>query len=167
MVSKQEKIRTVISVTIIMITLGSLYTFGAIIPYLSSYLYYQGNQTSDASLAIVYTMATVNMNVGLFIDSFLKKRRLTNKQICIVSIIVLSFSIFLTSFMNELIGLIIFFGIFNGIGMGIGYTCPLKNSDYAFPNRKGFCVGFCMAGFGFGSVIFNQVILQVINPQSK
>ena len=68
MVSKQEKIRTVISVTIIMITLGSLYTFGAIIPYLSSYLYYQGNQTSDASLAIVYTMATVNVNVGLFID---------------------------------------------------------------------------------------------------
>ena len=100
MISKTEKIRTVVSATIIMITLGSLYTFGAIIPYLSSYLYYQGNQTPSASLAIVYTMATVNMNVGMFIDSFLKKKQLSNRQICIVSIVILSLSIFLTSLMK-------------------------------------------------------------------
>ena len=41
--SKFEKILALTSATVIMITLGSLYTFGAIIPYLSSYLYYQGH----------------------------------------------------------------------------------------------------------------------------
>ena len=69
--------------------------------------------------------------------------------------------------MTELFEFVIFFGVLNGIAMGIGYSCPLRNSYYIFPGRKGFCGGFCMAGFGFGSVIFNEVLLLVINPENK
>ena len=96
---KLDQLRTLISATIIMITLGSLYTFGAIIPYLSSYLYYQGHETSQTTLSIVYTMAVVMMNVGMFINAYLT-RCLSNKAICGISLLLLALSILITSFME-------------------------------------------------------------------
>ena len=110
-------------------------------------------------------MAIVTMNIGMSIGSYLTKY-LSNKTICAISLLLLGVSIYITSFMDELVGYIIFFGIFNGGAMGFGYTCPLTNAYHFFENRKGLCAGFCMAGFGFGSFIFNIIIIEIINPNN-
>ena len=43
MITKINQILILTSATIIMVTLGSIYTFAVMMPYISSYLYYRGN----------------------------------------------------------------------------------------------------------------------------
>jgi hypothetical protein len=34
------------------------------------------------------------------------------------------------------------------------------------PNRKGLCSGVCIMGLGSGALIFNQIILSIMNPHN-
>lgn len=142
---------------------GSIYTFGALIPYISSYLYYAGNPTSSTSLSILFTLTIIMINVGVGISStFLYK--ISNRILCACAIIGVGVSVFTVSFMTSLIGFIVFYGVFYGFSIGIGYYPPVKNTYLHLPDRKGLCAGICYSGFGLGSVIFNYIILALVNP---
>lgn len=149
----------------VLIVLGSLYTFGAIIPYISSYLYYKGEDVSSLQLSIVFTLAIIMINFGMPIGSY-ASQYLSNRVLSIISIISLSAVVFITSYLTTFIMFTLIYGILNGLSIGFGYMSPLKNAYTHFPNRKGFCAGVCMSGFGFGSVIFNYVITELINPDN-
>lgn len=147
------------------IVFGSIYTFGALIPYISSYLYYEGNPTSSTSLSILFTMTIIMINVGVGISStFL--HHVSNRLLCAGSIIGLSIAVFLVSFMNNFLGFVAFYGVLYGLSIGIGYYPPVKNTYLHLPDKKGLCAGICYSGFGLGSVIFNYIILEIINPQN-
>lgn len=104
------------------------------------------------------------INVGVGISStFLYK--ISNRLLCASAIIGLGISVFLVSFMTSFIGFVTFYGVFYGFCIGIGYYPPVKNTYLHLPNRKGLCAGICYSGFGFGSVIFNYIILALVNPQ--
>lgn len=149
--------------TIVLIVLGSLYTFGSLTPYIYSYLYYQGSEVSLVALSILFTIAIIMVNVGMSLGNLLSSR-LTNQVICAIAVACVATSVFISSFMTSFVGFILFYGILYGLSIGIGYLAPVKNAYLHLPARKGLCAGICMSGFGFGSVIFNQVILHLVNP---
>ena len=165
MTIKSSQLVALISGTAVLLVLGSLYTFGAIIPYISSYLYYQGHDVSSLQLSIVFTLAIIMINFGMPLGSIMSKYW-SSRIICLVSVTCLSIVVFITSFLTSFIPFVIFYGIMNGLSIGFGYISPIKNAYTHFPNRKGFCAGICMSGFGFGSVIFNYVIIELINPDN-
>lgn len=152
--------------TLLLIVLGSLYTFGTITPYISSYLYYHNDETSSTALSILFTLAVILINVGQVLSSYLQSR-LSNRLQCMLSIILLSATIFASSYMVSFIGYIFFYGVLYGLAIGIGYLVPIKNGYLHLPNRKGLVAGVCMTGFGLGSVIFNYIIIYTINPDDK
>lgn len=160
-----SQIASLISGVLVLIVLGSLYTFGAITPYISSYLYYHGNDISTLQMSITFTLAVIMLNFGMPLASY-ASRYLSNKIICLISVFCLSGVVLITSFVQSFALYIVFYGIFNGLSIGFGYIAPVKNAYTHFPDRKGFAAGVCMSGFGFGSVIFNYIIVELINPDN-
>ncbi|OGS42488.1 MAG: hypothetical protein A3K67_06265 [Euryarchaeota archaeon RBG_16_62_10] len=49
------------------------------------------------------------------------------------------------------------YGVVGGVGLGVGYVCPLAAAVKWFPDRKGLVSGIAVAGFGAGAFIFTQV----------
>ena len=49
-------------------------------------------------------------------------------------------------------------GGLTGIGIGLGYVCPLTVSMKWFPNNKGLVTGVAVAGFGGGAILLSAVI---------
>lgn len=146
-----------------LIVLGSIYTFGALTPYISSYLYYQGDETSNTAMAILFTLTMIMISIGVTISN-MALYKTPNRIICIIAVVGLSASVFISSFMKTFAGYVSFYGLIYGFFIGIGYYPPVKNAYLHLPNRKGLCSGICMAGFGFGSAIFNTVIMELVNP---
>ncbi|ELP5729461.1 OFA family MFS transporter [Vibrio vulnificus] len=49
------------------------------------------------------------------------------------------------------------YGVFGGIGLGIGYITPVSTLVKWFPDRRGFATGLAIMGFGFGAMIGGPV----------
>lgn len=160
---RRDEFLALASGLLVEIVLGSLYTFGAITPYIYSYLYYCGGEVSLVALSILFTTAIIMMNVGMVFSTWLSKW-ITNQITCGISVILVGGSVFIASYMKSFAGFVIFYGIVYGLSIGIGYLPPVKNAYLHLPHRKGLCAGICMTGFGLGSVIFNQIIVMLINP---
>lgn len=49
-------------------------------------------------------------------------------------------------------------GVLGGVGIGMGYVCPLTTCVRWYPNRKGLVTGVAVAGFGGGAVILAESV---------
>jgi MFS transporter, OFA family, oxalate/formate antiporter len=54
-------------------------------------------------------------------------------------------------------GLWLGIGVLSGVGIGLGYVCPLTACVRWFPDRKGLVTGIAVAGFGGGAIILAEV----------
>lgn len=133
-----------------LIVQGSIYTFGALTPYISSYLYYEGDETSNTAMSMLFTITMIMQGVGVTFSNMVLAK-VPNRIICIVAIMGLSATVFIASFMKTFAGFFAFYGLIYGFFIGIGYYPPIKNAYMHLPTRKGLCSGLCMSGFGFGS----------------
>lgn len=52
----------------------------------------------------------------------------------------------------------LFFGLFGGIGLGLGYIAPISTLVKWFPDRRGLATGLAIMGFGFSSLIFGPLM---------
>lgn len=58
--------------------------------------------------------------------------------------------------------LYLFYGVFGGIGLGIGYTAPISSLVKWFPDRRGMATGLAIMGFGFGALISGPIMAHLI-----
>ncbi|WP_307396798.1 OFA family MFS transporter [Bacillus horti] len=49
--------------------------------------------------------------------------------------------------------LYLFYGVFGGIGLGVGYIAPVSTLVKWFPDRRGLATGLAIMGFGFAAAI--------------
>ncbi len=54
------------------------------------------------------------------------------------------------------------YGVISGIGLGIGYICPVSTLVKWFPDRRGLATGLAIMGFGFGALLASRVIQTLI-----
>jgi len=57
------------------------------------------------------------------------------------------------------------YGVVSGIGLGLGYVCPLAAALKWFPDKKGLVGGIAVAGFGAGAFLFTQIGKWLIGSQ--
>ncbi|MBC2606752.1 L-lactate MFS transporter [Pelagicoccus albus] len=50
------------------------------------------------------------------------------------------------------------YGVIGGIGLGIGYICPVSSLVKWFPDRRGLATGLATMGFGFGALLASLLI---------
>ena len=63
---------------------------------------------------------------------------------------------------NSLPLLYLFYGGIGGIGLGIGYICPVKTLVNWFYDRRGLATGLAIMGFGFAAAVAGPVISSLI-----
>jgi OFA family oxalate/formate antiporter-like MFS transporter len=60
------------------------------------------------------------------------------------------------------------YGVFGGIGLGVGYITPVSTLIKWFPDRRGLATGLAIMGFGFGasiaSISFNTIMENISIP---
>jgi MFS transporter, OFA family, oxalate/formate antiporter len=67
------------------------------------------------------------------------------------------------SYVTTLLGLYLTYGLFCGIGTGIVYVGVVGLMVRWFPDRRGFATGIVAAGYGFGALLTNTPIYNMIN----
>ncbi|WP_258104996.1 OFA family MFS transporter [Marinoscillum sp. MHG1-6] len=50
------------------------------------------------------------------------------------------------------------YGVIGGIGLGVGYICPVSTLVKWFPDRRGLATGLAIMGFGFGALLASSII---------
>lgn len=78
------------------------------------------------------------------------------------------------SFCDQFWHFLVLYGIVFGLFIGYGYMAPIKNCYQhipelkgTFPDNLGLCSGVCILGFGISSLLFNFILLSLINPDNE
>jgi MFS transporter, OFA family, oxalate/formate antiporter len=58
---------------------------------------------------------------------------------------------------HSLNGLYLGYGVIGGIGMGMGYICPIATLVKWFPDMRGLMTGIAVCGYGFGALVMSPV----------
>ncbi|MED4731361.1 OFA family MFS transporter [Aneurinibacillus migulanus] len=58
--------------------------------------------------------------------------------------------------------LYLFYGVFGGIGLGVGYIAPVSTLVKWFPDRRGLATGLAIMGFGFAAAISSPLMNSLI-----
>lgn len=54
------------------------------------------------------------------------------------------------------------YGMFCGLGMGMGYICPVATITKWFPDRRGLMTGAAVMGFGAGALVMSPIAARMI-----
>eukprot|EP01084_Bolivina_argentea_P074178 134590_1 len=168
---------------LVQLTLGSLFTFGNLVSYISSYMTYNeilahNNQLTDDEIENIYNSYVSSCNIILFVC-------ITADALCNVfggdieiyigpTKTILAASLCITfGFGLTYVGLIyhniyivaITFGLF-GCGVGIGYPVQPIVCMRWFPMRRGLVNGIISAVFGSGPFVFDAIQSKLVNPEN-
>ncbi len=153
----------VIGAVLIQLALGTIYSWGVLTPYFTSYL-----QAFNANIRYEHTQYIFAVGLFAFAVTMIFSGKLQQKYgpmlIGLVGAVLMSLGVILTIFMKSFAGAFISYGVLFGIGIGFGYVCPIACAAKWFPDKKGLINGIAVAGFGAGAFIFNLIIKAFINP---
>jgi MFS transporter, OFA family, oxalate/formate antiporter len=54
------------------------------------------------------------------------------------------------------------YGVMCGLGMGMGYVCPVATISKWFPDRRGLMTGLAVMGFGAGALVMSPIAARMI-----
>jgi len=146
------------------LVLGSLYTWGNILPYIGSKLHHYNPETTIEStlffIPINIFAGNITMPIGGRLDKILNAR--------VHILIGLSFVIIgniICAYAKDI--LIVIIGDFIiGLGSGFVNMVPIKNIWQYFPNRRGLVTGIISCGFGGSAFLFSFITKALVNPSN-
>jgi OFA family oxalate/formate antiporter-like MFS transporter len=150
----------VVGALLIQLALGSVYAFSIFTGPLSETLGY--SRTSFYILGIFAIAIAVFAVTTIFAGRLQDKRG--PRVVATLGGLVYGAGYVLASFYTENIAMLyLSYGVVGGLGLGLGYVCPLAAVVKWFPDKKGLVSGIAVAGFGAGAFIFTQVGKYIIN----
>lgn len=122
---------------------------------------------SDSSLSLNFTLTMCFFCLGAFAGSLICKKIGPQITLIIAGVLV-GAGFVLTGFLNAgmLPLLYISYAVLAGTGIGISYNVIVSTVCAWFPDRKGFCSGCLMMGFGFSTLLLGKVISIMFDNQS-
>lgn len=105
---RKEQLISLLAGFICMLIYGSAYTYGTLIPYVTSYLYYSGNSLSHLGdseittnkMASLLLISIIVLNFGMPLCN-IKQLQFSNRITTLISIVGVCLSIFLISFCDQ------------------------------------------------------------------
>ncbi|MGQ9588512.1 MAG: L-lactate MFS transporter, partial [Thermoplasmata archaeon] len=144
----------VLGALMIQLALGSLYAFSIFTSPLAESLGYPA--TSFQILGIFATAIAVFAVTVIFAGKLQDKKG--PRIVATIGGLIVGAGYVLASQSTGSIALMyLSYGAIGGIGLGVGYVCPLAAAVKWFPDKKGLVSGIAVAGFGAGAFIFTQV----------
>ncbi len=114
---------------------------------------------SKSSLSLNFTLTMCFFCLGAFAGSLICKKIGPQITLIIAGVLV-GVGFVLTGFLNaDMLPLLyISYAVLAGTGIGISYNVIVSTVCAWFPDRKGFCSGCLMMGFGLSTLILGKVI---------
>lgn len=114
---------------------------------------------SDSSLALSFTVTMCFFCLGAFFGSIICKK-IGVKPTLIIAGILVGVGFFLTSVITADMEYMLFIGyaFAAATGIGISYNVIVSTVCAWFPDRKGFCSGCLMMGFGVSTLLLGNLI---------
>ncbi len=115
-----------------------------------------GWKAGELSLNFTFTMCS--FCIGGLLGSFLS-RKIGVKLASFISAVLAGSGMALTGFLNgnSVAMLYLTYAIMAGLGIGIAYNVIISTVSAWFPDKKGFCSGCLMMGFGASSLILGNL----------
>jgi MFS family permease len=150
------------------LTLGSMFTWGVLVPYFTSH--YRNTQgfstlTSGPSF-IVFPLIDILASFSMFFANRISKA-LTPKLTILFGGLFISCSLLICSLVTNPYLFLALYSIGVGIPYGILYIVPLENIYPYFPKHKGISFGFILCGIGIGTSIANIIAGELVNPNNS
>jgi MFS family permease len=142
---------------IIQLCLGAIYAYGVVRVPLTAYF------TKDLGLKVSAMDMTWPFIVFLLLFALTMPlagpyiQKMGPKKVCMVGGALCGLGWIAASFASSPIMLAILYGIIGGIGVGIGYGCPIAVSAQWFPDKRGLAVGLTVLGFGFSAALIAPI----------
>ena len=134
---------------------GVLYAWSILkIPFKETFNY------SDSTLAFNFTLTMCFFCLGAFFGSLICKKT-SPKITLLLSGLLVGFGFVGTGFLNGATPhalLYLTYAILAGSGIGIAYNVVVSTVCSWFPDKKGFCSGALMMGFGVSTLLLGNVI---------
>ena len=153
----------VVGALLIQLALGAVYAFSIFTSPLSDTL---GCDPKSFQILGIFSAA-----IAVFAVTMILAGRLQDKKgpriVATIGGLVYGASYVLAAYSTEDIAMMyISYGVIGGIGLGLGYVCPLAAVVKWFPDKRGLVSGIAVAGFGAGAFIFTQVGKWLIEASS-
>ena len=152
---------------LIHLVLGSFYLWGVINVYVTSYY----RLHSDSSLELKITSALfcfMLLAISLtFFFSLSTIKRFHPRIVVTIEMILISVTVFVSSFMPNFWLFMIFYGIIFGLFSGLVYIVPIFLCCQYFPETKGVISGIITGGYGLATIFSSLIIQYTINPENK
>jgi len=114
---------------------------------------------SDSALAFNFTLTMCFFCLGAFFGSLICKRTSPRFALILAGILVgIGFSLTGLLTADGLFLLYITYAILAASGIGISYNVVVSTVTAWFPDKKGFCSGCLMMGFGFSTLLLGNMI---------
>ena len=109
-------------------------------------------------LSLNFTLTMCSFCLGGLLGSFLS-RKIGVKLASLVSAILAGGGMAFTGFLdgNNVVMLYLTYAVMAGLGIGIAYNVIISTVSSWFPDKKGFCTGCLMMGFGASSLILGNL----------
>lgn len=151
------------------LTLGTIYTFGNIAPYIVSYIHNQSQprDLSQTATSWIFACSLMGQGGAMFVGGWLVNKigpRLTT----LIGSTIMSTGVIVTYFLIKVSFWLVLlsYGLMYGIGVGVAYIGPLSSAMKWMPKWKGIANGVVVSGFGLGALIFDAVQTGYINPDN-
>lgn len=120
-----------------------------------------------SQLSMTFTISISCFCLGGFVGGQLSKK-LNVKMRFLITAVCLFVGFFGVSTLNpadaagSLTKLYIFYGVFGGGGVGIGYNAVISTITKWFPDKVGLASGIMLMGFGLGSLLLGSVVTSMV-----
>eukprot|EP01084_Bolivina_argentea_P311899 539934_1 len=155
------------------ISIGTMWTYGNIIPYIASYLTYYGDTSNGKTYTdyyneanwlffLMFLMATIGCIIGGKIEiQFGPKIAITISSL----LVSLGFGLTYFTLKSNIIYLIyLSYGICFGFGIGFGYPLISIVAMRYFPDTKGRVCGIISGVFGGSPLLWDYIQTYIVNP---
>src|SRR5947208_3032767 len=148
-----------LAAVVMQICLGAVYGWSVFkIPLIRN----MGWKETDVQLN--FTLAIVFLGVGTVIGG-LWQDRVGPRKVASVAGVLYGIGFLVAAYAvdhGSLNGLYVGYGVLSGIGMGMGYICPVATLVKWFPDRRGLMTGVAVCGYGAGALIMSPFAARYI-----
>ena len=152
-----------ISSCLINLCIGALYAWSVFAGPMAEHLTaVTGAAFTSADLAIVFSIGNSTGFVTMITGGFLNQK-FGPKWVILTGGVLFGAGFIICGFAQSVGTLILGYGIFSGLAMGLAYGCTISNSVKFFPDKAGLAGGIATASYGISSVLIPPVATAMID----
>jgi OFA family oxalate/formate antiporter-like MFS transporter len=153
-----------IAAVIMQVCLGSVYAWSVFAKPLIPLVLSAADPNALTRITATFTIAMSCLGIGTVIGGAWQDRagpRIVSTVAGILYGCGFLIAAFATS-IHSLYGIYAGYGLFCGLGMGMGYICPVATITKWFPDKRGLMTGAAVMGFGAGALVMSPIAARMI-----